>query len=377
MSAGEQGVCGPYDHWLEQYLEGWAEAERGARLSGESRMPRRIMDELRASRLLAAPIPRSLGGIGADLLATAEAVRRVGRTAPSTALALAMPLGNAANARLSDEDVPERHRPRLRLGRRFIAEQALSGKVLAVANSEPGAGGDLANTRTEARSGDDGSVCLTGRKSFATLGPDADFFLCSARTQRQKIDAFFVAREAPGVRLADDWSALGMRTSASVSLTLEQAPVSAGFLHEGAICGASARHWSTVLMAALFVGIGEGALRGAAAELPRNSSWARGTLAECALELEAARAFVQLVARDDEVPPCATYVERCRRAKSFAARTALEVTTRCMMLAGGRAYRPEHALAQALLDAIAGPLLRPPLPQALDAIATELLGPAS
>jgi alkylation response protein AidB-like acyl-CoA dehydrogenase len=127
-----------------------------------------------------------------------------------------------------------------------------------------------------------------------------------------------------------------------------------------------------LLLAAVFVGIGEGALSVAVGCAPRGSTWARATLSECALSLDAAAGFLEGVARDDATPCSAEYVDRCRRVKSFAARTAVEVSSRCMMIAGGRAYRAEHALARALLDAAAGPLLRPPLPQAMDAIGDAL-----
>jgi alkylation response protein AidB-like acyl-CoA dehydrogenase len=284
-----------------------------------------------------------------------------------------MPLGNAANARLSDDAVPPALRASLLRGRAFIAESAVAGQILGVANSEPGAGGELANTKTRAVRAADGQLRLSGRKSFATLGPDADFFLCSARTEEGTLDAFFVARDAVGLTLAEDWDALGMRATASVGLTLSEAAATATFLYPGAIVSINARHWSTLLMAAVFVGIGEGALAAAIESAPRSSGWARSTLAECALSLDAASGFLDAVAREEATPCSADYAERCRRVKSFAARTAVEVSSRCMMIAGGRAYRAEHAVARALLDAAAGPLLRPPLPQAMDAIAAQLL----
>ncbi len=181
-----------------------------------------------------------------------------------------------------------------------------------------------------------------------------------------------MARTAEGVKLAEDWDALGMRATASVGLTLEGAPAEATFVYPGAIVGRNARRWSTLLLAAVFVGIGEGALQVAVGCAARTSAWARATLSECALSIDAAAGFLEGVARDDVTPCDAEYFDRCRRVKSFAARTALEVSSRCMMIAGGRAYRAEHALARALLDAAAGPLLRPPLPQAMDAIASSL-----
>jgi len=361
------------DAVLDTYLEAWAARERAVCAEGAARLPADTVRELRSSRVLAAPIPRALGGFGADLASTVQAVRRVARHAPSTALCMIMPLGNAANARLGDEHVPPALRPQLARGRAFIADKATAGEILAVANSEPGAGGELRNTRTRAVRGADGVVRLTGRKSFATLGPDADYFLCSARHEDGALDAFFVARTAVGVSLSDDWNALGMRATASVGLTLEDAPAEATFVYPGAIDAVNARHWSSLLMAAVFVGIGEGALEAALECAPRGSSWARATLAECALTLDAAAGFVEAVASADVLPCGEPLLERCRRAKTFAARTAVDVSSRCMTIAGGRAYRPEHALARAWLDAASGPLLRPPLSQAMDGIASQLL----
>lgn len=363
----------PFEELLDRHLPQWAESERDVCKRGESRLPADTVLSLRSSRVLAAPIPRSLGGRGADLFCTARAIRRVAQRAPSTALCMSMPLGNAANARLTDEAVPPHLRGALGRGRTFIAERALAGEILAVANSEPGAGGDMANTKTRAVRDAEGCIRLTGQKSFATLGPDADYFLCSARTEDGTLDAFFVPRVAEGVTLSDDWDALGMRATASVGLTLESALAAATFVYPGAIVSVNARHWSTLLMAAVFVGIGEGALQAAVESAPRTSGWARSTLAECALSLDAASGFLDAVTREESTPCTSGYAERCRRVKSFAARTAVEVTSRCMMIAGGRAYRAEHAVARALLDAAAGPLLRPPLPQAMDEIAAQLL----
>lgn len=363
----------PFDALLEEHLDLWASEERAVCSRGARRLSPETLSTLRSSRVLAAPVPRALGGLGTDLRATAGFIRRVAQVAPSTALCLTMPLGNAANARLGDEAVAVALRPALARGRTFIAEAATSGQILAVANSEPGSGGDMANTKTRARRDEDGTIRLTGQKSFATLGPDADYFLCSARSDDGSLDAFFVARNAEGVTVGDDWDALGMRPTASVGLRLDGARASAGFLYPGAIVGANARHWSTLLMASVFLGIGEGALAAAVECAPRGSGWARTTVAECALSLDAAAGFIDSVAHDEATPSSAEYAERCRRAKSFAARTGAEVASRCMMIAGGRAYRAEHAVARALLDAAAGPLLRPPLPQAMDAIAASLL----
>lgn len=361
---------------VSDHVERWAALEAAADERGETRVPQDTLSAVRRSGLLAAPLPHDLDGWDASLAQTAEAVRIVARHAPSTALALAMPLGNAATTRIPASVVPAAARPALAEGRAWIAERVHAGRLLAVANSEPGAGGDLAQTRTAARRRDDGVYLLTGKKAFATLGPDADYFLCAARKDGAAgaagVDGFFVARDAPGLRVGDDWQGLGMRTTASVGLELQDAPAAALLGYPGCLTGTSARHWSTVLFSAVFVGLAEGALDVAVQHAGKDSAWARATLADTALSIDAAAGLVEAVSHDEPWPFPAARQERARRAKTFAARIAVEAATRAAILGGGRSYREHHPIARLLRDALAAPLLRPPLPAAMDAIADEL-----
>ena len=367
---------------LEALAGRWATIEEHACIAGVTGVPADILADMRSSGVLAAPIPTALHGWGSSLAQVAEALRRVARKAPSTALALAMPLGNAATTLIPDDAVPATLRPSLAKSKRWIADAASSGKILAVANSEPGAGGDLANTKTRA-SLREGRYHLTGFKSFATIGPDADYFLCSARcdhgaatNHREVVDGFFVPRSAPGLALDDKWNPLGMRTTASVGLRLDDAPADALMGYPGCLEGASARHWSTVLFTAVLVGLGEGALAlGVHAAPPgAGGQWSRAHLADAALNIDAAAGFLEALAADNRVPFTPEQRLRAQRAKTFAARTAVDVALRASLIAGGRAYSPHHPVARFLRDALAGPLLRPPMAKAMDQIIDDLFG---
>lgn len=351
----------------------WAQREAEADRSGSIRIPITTLDEFRQIGLLAAPIPRELGGWGVPLWQVAEGIRSLARVAPATALALAMPLGNAATTTIPVESVPAEARDALRIGQRWIAEQVRRGQILAVANSEPGSGGELANTQTIARVDEQGVIRLSGRKSFATIGPDADYFLCAARVHNadgRQIEGFFVARDATGVEVDDKWQALGMRTTASVGLTLSDAPAAAVFGYPGCLTGLNARHWSTLLFAAVFGGVGEGALLHAQ-EAAGEFEFGRVTFAECMLRQEAAAGFLDSVARAESWPPAPDYGKRCQHVKTFVTRTSVETATQMSMLAGGRSYGPHTPVARFLRDALAGPLLRPPVPNAMDALIRE------
>jgi alkylation response protein AidB-like acyl-CoA dehydrogenase len=95
-------------------------------------------------------------------------------------------------------------------------------------------------------------------------------------------------------------------------------------------------------------------------------------LADCALNLEAAAGLLESVAADERWPLPSAARERAQRAKTFAARTAVETATRSAMLGGGRAYRADHPISRFFHDALAGPLLRPTLASAMDGLAGQL-----
>jgi alkylation response protein AidB-like acyl-CoA dehydrogenase len=166
-----------------------------------------------------------------------------------------------------------------------------------------------------------------------------------------------------------------MRATASVGLTLEDAPAAHVLGYRGCLEGVNARHWSTVLFAAVFVGVGEGALTAATNAVGSggaNSSYIRASLSRCALNLDAAAGLLEAVAIDERWPLPASARDRTIRAKTFAAMTAAETATQAAMLCGGRAYRADHPVSRFLHDALAGPLLRPPLAKAMDGVADQL-----
>jgi alkylation response protein AidB-like acyl-CoA dehydrogenase len=365
----------------EGLAEVWGEREDQANRDGDLTMPAMTLAEMRQSGILSAPLPTEHGGWGASLAEAAQAIRLIARRAPSSALALVMPLGNAATWRIPEAAVPAGRHAALAAGKAWVAEQVRRGKILAVANSEPGAGGELANTKTRAVLGSDGVYRLTGRKSFATFGRDADYFLCAARraepSGKDVIDGFFVPRDAAGLVIDDKWDPLGMRPTASVGLVLNDAASDEMLGFPGCLEGVNARHWSTVLFAAVFLGVGEGALREGVKQAGAGGVWSRGALAEKSLALDAGAGFLEAVALSEMWPMPRDARDRTQRCKTFLARTAVEVATMAAMVSGGRCYTAHHPVMRFLADALAGPMLRPPLPQAMDSIITQMFPPAA
>ncbi len=356
----------------------WSEHERRAYERGACRLPARVLEDFRNSRILTAPLPVRFGGPESSLWDVAQAVRSVARRAPAAALALVMPLGNAATCRIPLAAVRAEHRAALRLHQSWIAQQVLGGRLLAVANSEPGAGGDLKNTKTVAKTDASGESRLSGRKAFATIGPDADYFLCAARNDERErvegsicVDAYFVHRDAPGLEIDDRWDPFGMRPTASIGLRLEHAPATQVLGYPGCLEGVSARHWSTLLFSAVFLGIGDAALR-EGIRAGGQSGWARAKLAEQMLALDAAAGYLEAVCQAEVWPMPRGLLERAQRVKTFVAGAVIQTATLAATISGGRCYSPHHAIYRLLADALAGPLVRPPLAQAMDGLMDRL-----
>ncbi len=356
---------------MDELAPKWGERELAAENAGATRLEPTVVAELRASGILKAPLPEALGGWGSSLFDCCTAVRTLARHAPSTALALAMPWGNTAIARLPANVIPSALRPAQQKGAEWVAAAVGAGKILAVANAEPGSHGDLQQTKTTAKQDKEGRIFLSGRKAFATFGPDADYFLCAARSG-DVVDGFFVARQAHGLTLDSAWDAWGMRSTASVGLTLENAEAASYYGHPGALSGVNARHWSTVLFAAIFVGVGDGAVTLGASSVGKEAIWARGKLAEHALELEAAWGFVEAVAMTDAWPFPARSMERAKCAKTFAARSALAAAASGLVVGGSRAYAASGRAGKLVADAMAGSLVRPPVSHFMDELASSV-----
>jgi alkylation response protein AidB-like acyl-CoA dehydrogenase len=160
-------------------------------------------------------------------------------------------------------------------------------------------------------------------------------------------------------------------------LTLENVAADAILGFPGCLEGVSARHWSTVLFAAVFLGVGEGALGEGVKQVGPEAIWGRANLAERALALDVAAGYLEAVARAEQWPLPKEARERTQRCKTFIARSAVETATEVAMISGGRCYTAQHPVMRFLCDALAGPLLRPPLPQAMDAIVKQMFGAAT
>lgn len=100
-------------------------------------------------------------------------------------------------------------------------------RIGAYALTEPQAGSDALSARTRARLADDGKFyILNGEKQWISNAPIADVFIVFARVEGSGLTAFIVDRDLPGLSVGAEENKMGIISSPTASLILEDVHVS-------------------------------------------------------------------------------------------------------------------------------------------------------
>jgi alkylation response protein AidB-like acyl-CoA dehydrogenase len=230
------------------------------------------IDAIWSSGLGNLTLPVALGGVGADLECTAEAVSLLAEGDPSAALVLVMHLAHIPLLALPDSGCPAPLRA-------SFVESTLAGSALANALrvepelGTPARGGVPATRATRVVSlGGEVEWSLSGRKIFSTGAPGLRWMLVWGATADDDPDGvrigwFVVPGEAPGVSIEETWDHLGMRASASDDVLFDDVriPLDHAFgLHAPGAAPASGRDAATVggmlvLLLSVYLGVARAA----------------------------------------------------------------------------------------------------------------------
>jgi alkylation response protein AidB-like acyl-CoA dehydrogenase len=234
------------------------------------------------------------------------------------------------------------------------------GCLAAIAFTEPHAGSDVAAMRSTARRDGDGWV-LNGEKCYVTNGGIAELTVVFARTDAG-IGAFLVERDDPGLVAGRKEQKLGLRSSHTGSLILDDTRIPAGRLlgedGEGFRVAMDFFEHSRPQVAAGAVGVARAAFEHATEYARTREAFGKPLiakqgvsfkLAEMAMEIEAARLLVwrACAACDagDDAGLLGSY------AKAFAADTAMKTTTEAVQVLGGAGVMRDHPVEKWLRDA--------------------------
>lgn len=333
---------------VKPHARAWDHAER---------VPMDVVQALGELGVLGMQTPEEYGGAGLDTLAVAVAIEEIARHDGSLALTVASHNGlGTGHLRMFGS---------LELKRRYLPRLATGEYLGAWALTEPGSGSDAAGMKTTAVKGPTGWV-LNGNKMFITQGSLAQVFIVLAVTapeNRQKgISAFLVEKGTPGFTQRPIHGKLGMRSSDTAELILENVVVPdnqlVGDPGMGFVNTLQILDKGRITIGALAVGLHRGALEESVRYARDRQAFGqpigafegiRWMLADMKTDLEAARLLVHRAAvlADSGRP----YTRDASMAKLFASEAATKACNRAVQIHGGYGYTREFPVERYLRDA--------------------------
>ncbi len=248
---------------------------------------------------------------------------------------------------------------------KYLVPLAKGDKIGAFLLSEPGAGSDAASQMTMAKDHGDHFI-INGVKSWITNASSATFYLLFAQTdvkQRDKgICAFIVEKDTDGITLGPHENKMGMRSSDTHSVNLNDVIVPRenmlGAIGDGFKMAMQILESGRIGIAAQALGIA-----GGAHEIALNYAQERKTfgteiinhqaiafkLADMAAAIETARllCFKAAWLKDNNKP----FGTASAMAKLVASDTAMKVTTEAVQILGGYGYVKEYHVERLMRDA--------------------------
>jgi alkylation response protein AidB-like acyl-CoA dehydrogenase len=319
--------------------------------------PHEILAKLGKTGLLGALVPEAYGGAELDYVSYALAVEELNRVDASVGITMWAHNSLCTNhiALFGSPEQKARYLPRL-----------ARGEVLgAWALTEPGSGSDAAAMQSRAgREGD--CFVLNGTKAFITNAGVAQVAVVMAVTEpplRQKgISAFVLEKGMPGFSAGPPYRKLGLHASNTAELILDGVRVSPshllGELHMGFVNAMQVLEGGRIAMAAMAVGIAQGALEQALSYMKQRSAFGKtlaqfnglqGMIADMGTEVEAARLLMlRAAALKDSGRPARV---AAAMAKVFASEVAMKAATRSLQIHGGAGYTTEFPIERIFRDA--------------------------
>ncbi|MCI0547793.1 MAG: acyl-CoA dehydrogenase family protein [Candidatus Rokubacteria bacterium] len=319
--------------------------------------PHELLRKLGATGLLGALVPEEYGGAALDYVSYALAVEELNRVDGSVGITM------WAHNSLCTNHIALFASPEQKA--RYLPVLARGEHLGAWALTEPGSGSDAAAMRSRAVA-EDGHFLLNGSKAFITNAGVAGVSVVMAVTDAARgnkgISAFILERGTPGLSVAPPYRKLGLHASNTAEIVLDNVRVPAGQLcgelHAGFVQCMQVLEGGRIAMAAMAVGLAQGALDQAVRYMKQRSVFGKtlaefnglqGMLAEIATEVDAARLLtLRAAALKDAGKPARLAASM---AKLFASEAAMKAATRSLQIHGGAGYITEFPIERIFRDA--------------------------
>lgn len=309
--------------------------------------PLDIIKQLGGLGLLGAIFPERYGGAGLSYIDYVNVLEELAACESGIALAVAAhnSLASGHIYLAGSEEQRQRYLPKLTTGE-WIGCWALT---------EPGSGSDAAGLVTTAvREGDE--WVLNGTKNFITNASHAQVAVVLAVTDRhdskRSVTAFAIEMDRPGIRAGKKENKLGMRTSDTAELILENCRVPhanvLGTVGHGFIDAMKVLDGGRISIAALSLGIARGAYDAARKYAAERQAFGKPIahfqaiqfmLADMATEIEAARLLCYRAAALKDAGEKTT--QWSSMAKLYASEVAVRATEKTVQIFGGYGFIKE------------------------------------
>jgi len=319
--------------------------------------PIEIFKQLAEMGIMGLPFPEEYGGGGADTVSFAIVVEELSRGCGSTGITYSahISLGGAPLYLFGTEEQKQQYLTPICTGESFGA----------FGLTEPNAGSDAGGTKTTAKE-INGEFIINGNKCFITNASYAKHLALTAITSekdgKKEISAIIVPTNADGFTVIDNYEKMGLNSSNTTELVLEDVRVPAenllGKRGEGFRQFLITLDGGRIGIGAMAVGIAQGAYEKALTYAKERKQFGKSIssfqaiqfkLADMAMKIELARNMVYKAAwLKDKGRPFSKEAAMC---KLYASEICMEVTDQAVQIHGGYGYMKEYHVERMMRDA--------------------------
>ncbi|WP_301173308.1 acyl-CoA dehydrogenase [Brevibacillus nitrificans] len=319
--------------------------------------PVEVFKQMAELNLMGLPFSEDYGGAGADTTSFAIVTEELSRACGSTGITYSahISLGGAPLSLFGTEEQKRTYLSKICSGESFGA----------FGLTEPNAGSDAGGTKTSAVLDDHGWL-INGSKCFITNASYASFLALTAVTDKEKgargITAFIVPTDSPGFTVLANYEKLGLHSSNTTELVLENVRVP-----EENVLGKQGEGFKQFLITldggrigigAMAVGIAQAAYDRALQYAKQRTAFGNSLsqfqaiqhkLADMAMQIELARNMVYKAAwlKDNG----RRFTKEAAMAKLYASEVAMSATHQAIQIHGGYGYMREYQVERFFRDA--------------------------
>jgi len=326
-------------------------------LDQENKFPLESIHKLADMGMMGIPYPKEYGGAGLDVISYAIAVEELSRVDGGTGVVL--------SAHTSLGSYPIFAYGTEKQKQKYLVPLAKGEKIGAFGLTEENAGSDAGGTETTAVLEGDYYI-LNGEKIFITNAGEADIYVIFAVTTpnigTRGISAFIVEKSFEGFSFGKHYDKMGIRSSATAELILNDVKVPKenllGKEGDGFKIAMSTLDGGRIGIAAQALGIAHGAYENALEYSKERVQFGKPIchqqiiafkLADMATKLRAARLLVYSAA--DMKENHERYSMEAAMAKQYASDVCLEIVNDALQIFGGSGYMKGMEVERAYRDA--------------------------